>query len=130
MREFLKGFKEFIMRGNVLDLAVAVVVGTAFNAVVTSFANDVLMQIVAALFGKQDFTKLFWTVHNSQIRIGAFLTALVNFMIIAFSVYLVVHLFVRLQAMRTRQDVEEAPVPTDEAVLLREIRDLLAQGGS
>jgi large conductance mechanosensitive channel len=128
MREFLKGFKEFIMRGNVLDLAVAVVIGVAFNAVVQSFVNDILMQIVAALFGKADFSALYWTVHNSQIRIGSFITAFVNFLIIAFAVYLVVFSFAKLQSLRNKESVDDTPAPTDEAVLLREIRDLLAQG--
>src|SRR5262249_41938115 len=100
MREVLKGFRDFIMRGNVLDLAVAVIIGVAFSAVVTSFANDVLRQIVAGIIGKQDFSSLYWTVNNSQIRIGAFLTALVNFIIIAFSVYLVVWSFMKMQSLR------------------------------
>ena len=90
MKKFAEGFREFILRGNVVDLAVAVVVGAAFNSVVTTFANAVLLQIVAIFVGEPNFNDLFWTVNEAQIRYGEFLTALVSFLITAFAVYLVV----------------------------------------
>ena len=79
----LKEFKGFIMRGNVVDLAVAVIVGAAFTAVVNSFANDILMQIVAAVFGKPDFNDLTFDLGDAVIRYGAFITVLINFLIVA-----------------------------------------------
>jgi large conductance mechanosensitive channel len=130
VKKFVDGFKEFLMRGNVLDLAVAVIVGTAFNAVVQSFANDVLLQFVAAIFGEPDFNNLVATVNEAQIKYGSFITALVRFVITAFAVYVAVYAFNKLQEWRREREAEEraehAAEPT-ELELLREIRDLLRQ---
>lgn len=127
MRELWDDFKQFIMRGNVLDLAVAVVVGAAFNAVVQSFANDVLMAFVGAIFGEPSFNDVEWKVGDGVVRYGAFVTQLINFLIIAFAVFLVVKTFERLQNLRKRDGGAEVatPAPSDEVVLLSEIRDLL-----
>jgi large conductance mechanosensitive channel len=83
----LKGFRDFILRGNVVDLAVAVIIGAAFNAIVTSFANDLLMQFVSATIGKPDFKSVVWTLNNTPIRIGVFLNAIVGFLIAATVIY-------------------------------------------
>jgi len=125
MGSLLKDFKAFVLRGNVVDLAVAVVIGAAFTLVVNSFANDILLQIVAAIFGKQDFSSLYWTVNNSQIRIGAFITALINFVIVAFGVFLFVQAITAAQKARRRSGVPEDVAPSDEVILLTQIRDLL-----
>ncbi|MPY91915.1 MAG: large conductance mechanosensitive channel protein MscL [Acidimicrobiia bacterium] len=125
MRSFMQEFKAFIMRGNVIELAVAFVIGVAFTAVVSSFADDILMQIVAAIFGKQDFSSLFWTVNDSQIRIGAFITAVINFLIIAFGVFLVVKAIAAAQARRRSDPASDDVPPSDEVILLTQIRDLL-----
>lgn len=136
MGNFIKEFKEFINRGNVVDLAVAVVLGAAFGAVVTSFTDDVLMQIVAAIFGQPDFSGLEITFGRvdpetgaqTAIRYGAFLTAVISFLIIAFAVFLVVKALNEMQRRRARGETpadEEPPPPTD-VELLTEIRDLLA----
>jgi large conductance mechanosensitive channel len=98
----LKGFRDFILRGNVVDLAVAVILGAAFNAVVTSFTKDVLGQLIAALVGKPDFGGVMLSFLGTDIRIGNFLTATVQFLIVAFVVYFGVvlplnHLLARLQ---------------------------------
>lgn len=131
---FLKDFREFIMRGNVLDLAVAVVIGTAFNALVKSLVGNVIMPIVAAIGGQQDFNNLVATVNHSQIRYGSFVTDVINFVILAASVFVFVRVFQKLQDLRVKGDIapEEGPAPTDEALLLGEIRDLIASqaGGS
>lgn len=124
----IKEFKEFILRGNVVDLAVAVVVGTAFTAVVTSFANDVLMQIVAAFFGKPDFSDLDITINDAVIRYGNFLTALINFLIIAAVVFFVVKGINSLQNLRTKEEEEE--LEETEVELLTQIRDALVSRGS
>lgn len=124
----LKGFKDFIMRGNVVDLAVAVVIGAAFGAVITSFVDDILMQLIAAVGGQPDFSTLVIDAGDGEIRYGAFLTAVVSFLIIAWAVFLVVKALNRMQSMRMRgaTPVEEEPAPTPDQALLMEIRDLLA----
>ncbi len=119
----IKEFKEFIMRGNVIDLAVAVIIGAAFTAVVNSFANDILMQIVAAVFGKPDFSDLTFDLGEAVIRYGAFITVLINFLIVAAVVFLVVKGINRLQNLRTKEEEEE--LEETEVELLAQIRDSL-----
>lgn len=80
-------FKAFLLRGNVVDLAVAVIIGTAFGAVVSSLADDILMQLVAAIFGQPDFSGLSFTLNDAEIRYGSFITVLINFLIIAFAIF-------------------------------------------
>ena len=86
----LKEFKSFALKGNLLDLAIAVVLGIAFGTVVDSLVNDIILSGVAALFGEPDFSHLTLGLGDGEIRYGAFLTAVVNFLIIAFALYLVV----------------------------------------
>lgn len=125
MKTFLEDFKTFLMRGNVLDLAVAVIVGAAFNAVVQSLTNDVLLPFLAAVGGQPSFNDLTFSVGDGVIRYGTFITQVLNFVIIAFTVFVVVRLFTRLQQLRRREPVEDAAELSDEARLLTEIRDLL-----
>ncbi len=122
----LREFKQFINRGNVVDLAVAVVIGAAFSTVVTSFTDDVLMQLIAAAGGQPDFTALTIDIGDGEVRYGAFLTAVVAFLIVAWAVFLVVKALNTMQGIGRRQEEAsaEAPVPTELGVLL-EIRDLL-----
>jgi large conductance mechanosensitive channel len=124
----LKDFRNFIMRGNVLDLAVAVVIGVAFNAVVQSLVKNVILRLVGAIAAKPDFSSLYFTINKSQIAYGQFITDLLNFLIIAAAVFLIVQVFQTLQDRRRKGqlDPEDVPTPTDEALLLGEIRDLLA----
>ena len=125
----LKEFKEFIARGNVIDLAVAVVLGAAFGAVVSSFANDVLMQVIAAIGGQPDFSALVIDVGDGRIRYGAFITSLTSFLIIAFGVFVVVKAINKLQTFRQPgEETDKGGPPSDEALLLAEIRDLLKAG--
>ena len=124
----IKDFKDFIMRGNVVDLAVAVIVGAAFTAVVNSFANDILMQIVAAVFGKPDFNDLTFDLGDAVIRYGAFITVLINFLIVAFVVFLVVKGINKLQNLRTKE--EEEALEETEVELLVQIRDALVQSSA
>jgi large conductance mechanosensitive channel len=98
----LKGFRDFILRGNVVDLAVAVILGAAFNAIVTSLVNDVLKQLIAAAVGKPDFKDVVVNLHGTPIMIGNFLTATLQFLIVATVVYFGVvlplnHLMARLK---------------------------------
>lgn len=83
----LREFRDFLLRGNVIDLAVAFIAGVAFTAVVNSFVNDVVMQLVAAVAGKPDFSALTFTVNGSIIRFGSFLTVLVNFVLVMGAVF-------------------------------------------
>ncbi len=124
MTTFLEDFKKFLMRGNVLDLAVAVIVGAAFNAVVQSLTNDVLLPFLAAIGGQPSFNDLTFSVGDGVIRYGTFDTQVLNFLIIAFTVFVVVRLFTRLQQLR-RVAPEDDGGLSDEARLLTEIRDLL-----
>ena len=92
----LKEFKEFALKGNVMDLAVGVIIGGAFSSIVTSLVNDIIMPIVTIFTGKTDFSDLVATVGNAEIRYGTFITAVVNFLIIAFTIFLIVRYMNRL----------------------------------
>jgi large conductance mechanosensitive channel len=126
----LQDFKRFALRGNVLDLAVALIIGVAFTAVVNAFANGIVMNLIAAIFGQPSFDSIVIHVGDGALLIGEFLTALVNFVIVAFALFVIVQAFTRLQARRAAGELpaEETPAPTDEALLLGEIRDLLRAG--
>jgi large conductance mechanosensitive channel len=108
----LKGFRDFILRGNVVDLAIAVIIGAAFNAVVTSFTKDVLGQLIAAVVGKPDFSGVVLTLLGTDIRIGNFLTATVQFLIVAFVVYFGVVLPLNKLLARLQKPAPEAPSTT------------------
>ena len=125
MHILLKDFRDFVMRGNILDLAVAVVIGVAFNAVVNSLVNDVLMQIVAAIVGKPNFNALTFTIGEGVIYYGRFLTALINFLIIAATLFIIIKAFEEMQKRRKDAGEDVAEDKSDEVVLLGEIRDLL-----
>ena len=127
MGKLAKDFRDFIMRGNVLDLAVAVVIGVAFNAVVNSLVDDVIMQIVAAIVGEPNFNDLTFDLNGSAIRYGAFLTALINFLIIAATLFVVIKAFEEMQKRRKGAGEDVAEDKSDEVVLLSEIRDLLSE---
>jgi large conductance mechanosensitive channel len=86
----LKEFKEFIMRGNVLDLAVAVIIGGAFGKIIASIVNDMVMPLVGLLLGKINFSELAWTVGSASVKYGAFIQTIVDFTIVAFIIFLIV----------------------------------------
>ncbi|MCU0268776.1 MAG: large conductance mechanosensitive channel protein MscL [Acidimicrobiales bacterium] len=121
----LKEFKDFINRGNVVDLAVAVVMGTAFAAVIKSFTDDILMQVLAIFGGKPDFNEYTITINDAVIRWGTFLTALINFLIVAFAMFLVVKAINRMQAGFRKPEEEAVELEETEVELLRQIRDAL-----
>ena len=106
----LKDFKAFILRGNVLDLAVAVVLGVAFTAVITALVTDLITPLVAAIFGSHDFSSLTFTVNNSVFRYGAFLNALLAFVIIAAVLFYLVVVPANALVQRARR--EPTPDPT------------------
>jgi len=103
----LKGFKQFILRGNVLDLAVAVVIGGAFGAVVTALVKDLITPLIAAVVGKPDFSAIDFTVNGSKFPIGDFINAVVSFLMIAAAIYFFV--IVPVNALTERRRRGEAP---------------------
>jgi len=127
----LKEFKAFALKGNVIDLAVAVIIGGAFGKIVSSLVNDVIMPAVGALLGGISFTDLKYVITPASgdiaevaILYGSFIQAIVDFIIIAFCIFL----FVKLLASRKKKEAEvppAPPAPAPEVVLLEEIRDLL-----
>ncbi|MCW2621997.1 MAG: mscL [Frankiales bacterium] len=128
----LKGFKDFLLRGNVIDLAVAVILGIAFGAVVSAFANDFIGGIIGAIGGSPDFGTAGFTVNDSKIILGSTLTALINFLIVAAAIYFFVIVPVNHLMARRKAGIEpEVESPSEDIMLLQEIRDLLrAQNGS
>jgi large conductance mechanosensitive channel len=107
----MKGFKEFMLRGNVVELAVAVVIGAAFTAVVTAFVKDLLTPIIAAIIGSPDFSAIAVTINGSKLMIGDFLNALFAFLMVGLAVYFFVVLPVNALVARMRRG-EVAPDPT------------------
>ncbi|WP_261561530.1 large conductance mechanosensitive channel protein MscL [Frankia tisae] len=132
IRPGLGGFKQFLMRGNIVDLAVAVIIGTAFTAVVKALVDNLLTPLVAAIGGRPDFADLKFTINHSVFRYGLFLNAVVTFLFVASVVYFVVVLpLAKANELRRRGHPvpESEPAISDETRLLTEIRDLLAGDG-
>lgn len=126
----IKEFKDFILRGNVIDLAVAVVMGAAFGAVVTAFVASFVTPLIAAIGGKPDFGALAFTINGSRFTYGAFINALISFLAIA----LVIFLFIvkPMNTLAKRAAAKEEPAsdaPAEDIVLLTEIRDAIRGGG-
>ena len=123
----LRGFRDFVLRGNVLDLAVGVIIGAAFGGVVTALVEDIITPLIGAIFGQPDFSAL----TLGPLRIGLFLNAVVSFLLIALALYFFIIVPVNA-AMARFSKPEETPAPalTDEAKLLIEIRDMMKSGQS
>lgn len=115
-----KEFKTFIMRGNVMDLAVGVIIGSAFGKIVTSLVNDVLMPLIGILLGKVNFTELSVKIGSSTIKYGMFIQNIVDFLIVAFCIFVMIKIINKVMNKK-----EEKPVKTDELKVLEEIRDLV-----
>jgi large conductance mechanosensitive channel len=135
----INDFKQFMMRGNVIDLAVGVIIGAAFGRVVTSLVEDIVMPPIGVIIGNVDFSDLFITLSGGDypsleqakaagaatVNYGLFITTIIQFLIVAFAVFLLVKQVNRM-FRRAEAKGEAAPQPTQEVKLLSEIRDLLA----
>lgn len=137
----IQEFKEFIMRGNVLDLAVAVIIGAAFGAVVSSLVADIISPIIGLVLGGVDLSNLFINLSGgtfdslaaaqeagaATINYGVFLNAIINFLIVAFVIFMIIRAYKATQEPEAPAEPEAPPEPTAEEKLLAEIRDLLAR---
>jgi large conductance mechanosensitive channel len=127
----IKEFRDFILRGNVIDLAVAVVIGAAFGAVVTAFVGSIITPLIAAIVGKPDFSALTFTINGSRFTYGVFLNALISFLSIAAVIFFLVVKPMNTIMTRIKRDDEPASdAPAEDIVLLTEIRDALKSGGT
>ena len=122
-------FKKFAIRGNVIDLAVGVIIGGAFGKIVSSLVNDIIMPLVGLILGGIDFSGLSWKVGEAEVKYGAFLQTVVDFFLIAFSIFIFIKLLNNLHERIKKQEEtkQTAPTMTKEQQLLTEIRDLLKQ---
>jgi large conductance mechanosensitive channel len=126
----LRQFRDFLLRGNVVDLAIAVVVGAAFGAVVTALVKDLITPLIAAIGGQPNFGNLAFTINGSRFAYGDFINAIVSFVIIAAAVFFLVVKPVSALMERRKAGLEpEAEAVPEDVVLLGEIRDLLRERG-
>lgn len=102
----LKEFKDFAMKGNIIDMAIGVIIGGAFQKIVTSLVNDIIMPAIAIFTGKVDFSNLVFTIGNSSIKYGSFITTIVDFLIIAFSIFIAIRSITKLND-RTKENMEK-----------------------
>ena len=125
IKKMMKEFKEFISKGNVVDLAVGVIVGGAFGKIVTSLVNDILMPLLGIVLGGVNFGGLTLKVGSAVIAYGAFVQNVIDFLIIAFCIFMFVKFINKLTVKQKKEEKPKPPVKSAEVVLLEEIRDLL-----
>ena len=125
MKKFFKEFKEFAMQGNVMDMAIGIIIGAAFKAIVDSVVNNMLMPFIGLLTGGTNFNDWAWTIGSAKIEYGIFISNVINFIIVALFLFSFVKIMNKLK--RKQEAVEEAAPPekSDEVKLLEEIRDCL-----
>ena len=127
----LKGFKEFISRGNVVELAVGVIIGAAFKNIVDALVDGIINPLIAAVIGKPDFSGTFiLTLNGTDVKFGLLITAVINFILMAFAIYFCIVVPMNALNARRKKAEDEAPAAevSDEVKLLTEIRDALAKG--
>ena len=128
MKSFITEFKAFAMKGNVIDLAVAVVIGAAFGKIITSLVSDIVTPLIGLLMGGVDFSGLSYKLGNATVSYGVFIQSVIDFIIVAFAIFLVVNAINKAQKTMAKKEAEtpKAPAePSEEVKLLREIRDSL-----
>ena len=121
----IKEFKEFAMKGNVMDMAIGVIIGAAFGKIVSSLVDDVLMPLVGMIVGKVDFTTLSVKVGEAELFYGKFIQNIVDFLIVAFCIFMVLKGINKMQRKKEEAPAPEAPKGPTQEELLTEIRDLL-----
>lgn len=127
MRSFMNEFRDFIMRGNVMDLAVAFIMGAAFQTVVKSVVDDLIMPLVGIVTGSISFSAVVWHIGSADIKIGAFISTLITFLLTSFAVFLILKGVRKAQALTSKEvEEEEETVLETELGVLQEIRDALA----
>lgn len=126
MKKLIAEFKEFISKGNVLDLAVGVIIGSAFQKIVTSLVNDILMPFLGLITGGHNFTSLTLKFKDATINYGLFIQNVIDFLLMAFCIFIIVKIFNTLKSsIDKKEEVKEEIKKTNEEILLEEIRDLL-----
>lgn len=131
MKGFLKEFKEFAMKGNVIDMAVGITIGTAFNAIVSSLVNDIIMPCIAALTSNNNFSELKLILKTTKdgtvisINYGQFIQVIIDFIIVAFSMWLVVKTINNIKRKLHKEEKEKAPVKSPELIQLEKITQIL-----
>lgn len=126
MKNFILEFKQFAMRGNVIDLAVAVVIGTAFGRITSSLVDNIIMPFLGILMGGIDFSDHAFTFGKSTITYGVFIQSVIEFILIAFAVFVLVKVLSKVkETLITVEETTQTPLPSEEVLLLREIRDSL-----
>ena len=131
----IKGFKEFISRGNVVELAVGVIIGAAFKNIVDALVDGIINPLIAAVIGKPDFSDAFiLTLNGTNVKFGVLITAVINFLLMAFAIYLCIvvptNKLAALPTAKEKAEKDAAPKISDDVQLLTEIRDALKSSGS
>lgn len=127
MKKFFEEFKEFAMRGNVMDMAVGVIIGGAFGKIVTSLVDNVIMPLVGLATGGYDLATLSFKVDDAEVKYGLFIQNIVDFLIVALCIFLMIKAVNKVSKKKKEEEAPTAPEPTAEEKLLVEIRDLLAK---
>ncbi len=125
MKKNIEEFKKFIARGNVIDLAVGVIIGGAFSSIVTSLVNNILTPILGLVLGGVDFSSLSITFRDTKIEYGAFIQSIIDFLIIAICIFTIVKIINKIMHIKKKEEEKVVPKKSDEVLLLEEIRDLL-----
>ncbi len=123
-------FKEFINRGNVIEMSIGVLMGTSFSKIVTSIVNDVLMPTIGIFMGGLDFTNIVFKIKNAEIKVGSFIQSVVDFLIVAICIFVFIKILSKITKKKIEKEENKQEITkSDEVILLEEIRDLLKNKG-
>ncbi|WP_439443729.1 large conductance mechanosensitive channel protein MscL [Listeria aquatica] len=127
MKKFVQEFKEFALKGNVIDLAIGVVIGAAFGKIVSSLVDNIIMPLVGMVLGGLDFTKLSVKIGDATLKYGLFIQSIVDFLIVALALFVFIKVLLSLSRRRNAEEEEAEPEVTPSEEYLKEIRDLLQE---
>lgn len=127
MKKFIQEFKEFALKGNVVDLAIGVVIGAAFGKIVSSLVDNIIMPLVGMILGGLDFTKLSVKIGDATLKYGLFIQSIVDFLIVALALFVFIKVLLSLSRRRNTEEEEAEPEVTPSEEYLKEIRDLLQE---